>query len=56
MMDANDPIDSTPMDKFMDELDLWDLMEDYLPATPPLTYQRGRQKIDHIVGTKAKAC
>jgi hypothetical protein len=32
MMDANDPIDSRPMDEFMDALDLWDLMEDYIPA------------------------
>jgi len=51
MIDANDPIDSMPMDKFMDDLNLCDLMSDYLPATPPTTYQRGRQKIDHIVGT-----
>jgi hypothetical protein len=52
MMDANDTLDSKPMDKFMDELELWDLMEDHLPAAPPTTYQRGRKKIDHIVGTK----
>jgi hypothetical protein len=52
MMDSNDTLESRAMDKFMDDLDLWDLMEDHLPATPPTTYQRGRNKIDHIVGTK----
>jgi hypothetical protein len=40
------------MDKFMNELDLWDLMDNCLPATPPTTYQRGQNKIDHIIGTK----
>jgi hypothetical protein len=39
------------MDKFMDETNLCDLMADFLPPTPPKTYQRGRHKIDHIVGT-----
>jgi hypothetical protein len=38
MMDANaDPIDSRPMDEFMDALALWDLITDFLPATPPTT-------------------
>jgi hypothetical protein len=48
MINANDPITSTAMDSFIDGLNLCDLMADYLPATPPTTYQRGR---DHIVGT-----
>jgi hypothetical protein len=51
MMDANNPINSYPMDEFMDALDLWGLMADYLPATPPTTYQRGCNKIDHIIGS-----
>jgi hypothetical protein len=51
MIDANDPITSAAMDNFLDGLNLSDLMADYLPATPPTTYQRGRNKIDHIVGT-----
>jgi hypothetical protein len=51
MLDVNDKIDSSSMDQFMDELNLCDLMSDYLPSTPPTTYQRGRNKIDHIVGT-----
>ena len=52
MMDANDSIDSRPMDEFMDSLDLWDLMADFLPHTPPTTYHRGSKKIDHIIGTQ----
>jgi hypothetical protein len=54
MMDANGTIDSRPMDEFMDSLDLlWDLMADYLPTTPPTTYQqRGCNKIDHIIGSQ----
>jgi hypothetical protein len=36
------------MDEFMEALNLWDLMADFLPATPPTTYQRGRNKFDHI--------
>jgi hypothetical protein len=51
MLDANDPIESTSMYKFMDDLNLCDLMDDFLPPTPPKTYQRGQQKIDHILGT-----
>jgi hypothetical protein len=51
MMDANDTITSMAMDKFMDGLNLCDLMADFLPVIPPSTYQRGRNKIDHIVGT-----
>jgi hypothetical protein len=51
MMDANDPITSTAMDTFLDDLNLYDLMADYLPPNPPSTYQRGQHKIDHIVGT-----
>ena len=51
MMDANSPITDDTMDAFMEHLNLYDLMADYLPDTPPKTYQRGRQKIDHILGT-----
>jgi hypothetical protein len=51
MMDANDPIDSKPLSEFLDDLDLYDLMASYLPSPTPTTYQRGRNKIDHIVGT-----
>lgn len=51
MIDANDPADSTPIDKFLDDLNLTDLMAPHLPTNPPKTYQRGRQKIDHIFGT-----
>ena len=51
MMDANSPTTDPAMEEFMDALKLHDLMADYLPATPPKTYQRGRHKIDHIVGT-----
>jgi hypothetical protein len=33
-------------------LNLCNLMADYLPSNPPSTYQqRGRHKINHIVGT-----
>ena len=52
MIDANDSIESRPMDEFMDSLDLWDLMADFLPTTPPPTYHRGSKKIDHIIGTQ----
>jgi hypothetical protein len=52
MMDANDSIDSRPMDEFLDSLDLWDLMADFLPPKPPPTYHRGSKKIDHIIGTQ----
>jgi L-alanine-DL-glutamate epimerase-like enolase superfamily enzyme len=41
MMDANSPIDDSTIKTFMEELNLYDLMADYLPATPPNTYQRG---------------
>jgi hypothetical protein len=51
MIDANDPIKSTAMDSFMDDLNLCDLMSTFLPDRPPTTYQRGRNKIDHILGT-----
>jgi hypothetical protein len=51
MMDANDPIGSSAMYKFMVETNLCNLMADFLPPTPPKMYQRGRHKIDHIVGT-----
>jgi hypothetical protein len=51
MMDANSPTTDPAMEEFMDALKLHDLMADYLPDTPPKTYQRGRHKIDHIVGT-----
>jgi hypothetical protein len=37
MMDANDPITSTAMDTFLDDLNLCDLMADYLPPNPPST-------------------
>jgi hypothetical protein len=36
---------------FKDELNLCNLMGAFLPARPPKTYQRGRHKIDHILGT-----
>ena len=39
------------MEKFLDELNLHDLMAPYLPDIPPTTYQRGNNKIDHIWGT-----
>jgi hypothetical protein len=51
MMDANDPIGSLAMDKFMSETNPCNLMADFLPPTPPKMYQRRRHKIDHIVGT-----
>jgi hypothetical protein len=51
MLDANDPIEATALDNFMDELNLCDLMSAFLPSRPPVTYQRGRNKIDHILGT-----
>ena len=51
MMDANARIDDPDIDKFMDELNMYDLMADYLPDTQPPTYQRGQHKIDHIIGT-----
>ena len=44
---TTDPV----MEAFMEALHLHDLMADYLPDTPPNTYQRGRHKIDHIFGT-----
>ena len=51
MMDANSPTTDPSMEAFMDALNLHDLMAEYLPDTPPKTYQRGRYKIDHIFGT-----
>jgi hypothetical protein len=51
MMDANDPIGSLAMDKFMNETNPCNLMANFLPPTPPKTYQRRRHEIDHIVGT-----
>jgi hypothetical protein len=51
MIEANDPIVSTAMDNFFDGLNLCNLMADYLPLNPPSTYQRGQNKINHIVGT-----
>jgi hypothetical protein len=52
MMDANDTINSRPMDDFMESLDLCDLMTDFLLHIPPTTYHRGSKKIDHIIGTQ----
>ena len=51
MMDANSPTTDPAMEACMEALNLHDLMADYLPDTPPKTYQRGRHKIDHIFGT-----
>jgi hypothetical protein len=53
MMDANSPTSDPAMEAFMDALSLHDLMADYLPDTPPKTYQCGWHKIDHILGTIA---
>jgi hypothetical protein len=41
MIDANadDPIDSSLMDKFMDDMNLCKLMADFFPLTPPKTFQ-----------------
>ena len=50
-MDANATLDSPSMLAFMDALNLHDLMEEFLPTTQPPTFQRGRHKIDHILGT-----
>ena len=51
MMDANARIDEPAIETFMDDLNLYDLMTDYLLDTHPTTYQRGQNKIDHIIGT-----
>jgi hypothetical protein len=51
MIDANSPIEDTALETFMNALNLYDLMAEYLPNTPPSTYQRGRRKIDHVWGT-----
>jgi hypothetical protein len=51
MMDANARINEPAIETFMDDLNLYDLMTDYLPDTHPTTYQRGQNKIDHIIGT-----
>jgi hypothetical protein len=50
-IDANAAIDTAPIDTFMEDLELWDLMADYLPTPAPTTYQRGQTKLDHIIGT-----
>jgi hypothetical protein len=51
MIDANSPYDDAAVEKFLDDLNLHDLMAPFLQETPPPTYQRGRHKIDHILGT-----
>jgi hypothetical protein len=50
MIDANDSIGSSSMNKFMDETNLCNLMAHFLPPTQPKMYQHGGHKIDHIVG------
>jgi L-alanine-DL-glutamate epimerase-like enolase superfamily enzyme len=39
MIDANSPIEDTALETFMNALNLYDLMAEYLPDTPPSTYQ-----------------
>jgi hypothetical protein len=51
MIDANSPADDGVIEEFMNDLNLHDIMATYLPNTPPTTYQRGQNKIDHIWGT-----
>jgi hypothetical protein len=53
MMDANDPIDSRPMDEFMDALDLWGGLHGRLPPrhTPNNLPTRTQHKIDHRIGS-----
>ena len=51
LLDANSPADDPAVEAFLDANNLHDLMSDYLPDTPPSTYQRGRSKIDHAWGT-----
>jgi hypothetical protein len=41
MIDANSPIKDTALETFMNALNLYDLMAEYLPDTPPSTYQQG---------------
>ena len=48
MIDASSPGDDGPIKSFLDESGLFDLMDDYLPAQQPCTYQHGKLKIDHI--------
>jgi hypothetical protein len=51
LMDANSKIDDPSMSNFLHDSHLHDIMSEYLPDVPPNTYQRGRHKIDHILGT-----
>jgi hypothetical protein len=53
MIDANAPIEDATIERFMDDLQLHDLMSLHLPDIPPATYQRGQNKIDHVWGTLA---
>ena len=48
MINANSLSDDGPIKSFLDESGLFDLMDDYLPAQQPCTYQHGKLKIDHI--------
>jgi hypothetical protein len=51
MIDANSPDNDNAVEQFLEKLNLHDLMAAFLPDNPPPTYQRGRNKIDHIWGT-----
>jgi hypothetical protein len=50
-IDANYPVTDATVEKFIDELNLHDFMASYLPDIPPMTYQHGSNKTDHICGT-----
>jgi hypothetical protein len=51
MMDANTPINAPELLDFMDDHDLVDLMQDYLPNTHPPTYRDGQHQIGCILGS-----
>jgi hypothetical protein len=51
LLDAKSPNDDLAIGAFLNANNLHDLTSDYLPDTPPSTYQRGRSKIDHAWGT-----
>jgi hypothetical protein len=51
LLDANSPHDHPAIEDFLEANNLHNLMHEYLPDTPPSTYQRGRSKIDHVWGT-----
>ena len=51
MMDANSPANDDAIENFFQHTNLHDVTAPFLPDAPPLIYQCGQHKIDHIWGT-----